>query len=185
LRRIFAFIVTTLDGYYEGRNGEFDWPVVDDEFNAFSLGQLGEIDTLLFGRVTYQGMASYWPTPAAHEADPKVAALMKEIPKLVVSRTLDTAHWVNTRILEDVGALNAIKRQPGKDIGVLGSSKLTAELIRLGLLDELRIMVNPVALGDGQSLFRTAHDRIELKLASVRPFDSGNVLLSYQPNTRV
>jgi hypothetical protein len=76
MRRILAFLVVTVDGYYEGPNGEFDWPVVDEEFNEFGLQQLEEVDTLLFGRVTYEGMAAYWPTPAAEQDDPRVAAKM-------------------------------------------------------------------------------------------------------------
>src|SRR5215467_14945596 len=87
MRKIFAFIVTTVDGYYEGPNGEFDWPVVDAEFNDFAVEQLDEIGTLLFGRVTYEGMAAYWPTPAAIEDDPRIAATMNGAEKVVVSRT--------------------------------------------------------------------------------------------------
>lgn len=74
MRKIFSFMVATVDGYYEGPNQEFDWPIVDEEFNKFAIEQLDEVDTLLFGRVTYQGMAAYWPTPAAEQDDPKVAA---------------------------------------------------------------------------------------------------------------
>ena len=88
MRKILAFLVVTVDGYYEGPNGEFDWPVVDEEFNEFGLRQLEEVDTLLFGRVTYEGMASYWPTPAAEQDDPRVAAKTNTLPKLVVSRTV-------------------------------------------------------------------------------------------------
>jgi dihydrofolate reductase len=183
MRKLFSFIVTTLDGYYEGPNGEFDWPVVDQEFNEFGLQQLEETDTLLFGRVTYELMAGYWPTPAAKEDDPRVAAKMNSLPKIVVSRTLDTAEWANTRLIRDDVAeqLARLKRQPGKDVAILGSSALTVSLLRMGLVDELRILVNPVVLGDGRSLFRTADGRIGLKLLRTRPFSSGNVLLHYRP----
>jgi len=74
MRKIFSFMVATVDGYYEGPNQEFDWPIVDEEFNEFALQQLDEVDTLPFGRVTYQGMAAYWPTPVAEQDDPEVAA---------------------------------------------------------------------------------------------------------------
>lgn len=100
MRKIFSFMVATVDGYYEGPNQEFDWPIVDEEFNKFAIEQLDEVDTLLFGRVTYQGMAAYWPTPAAEQDDPKVAAKMNQISKIVVSRTLDRPDWVNTRIIK-------------------------------------------------------------------------------------
>jgi dihydrofolate reductase len=183
MRRIFAFIMTTLDGYYEGPNQEFDFWVVDEEFNRFAVDQLDEVDTLLFGRVTYQGMAAYWPTPAGEQDDPRVAARMNGLSKIVVSRTLDKAEWVNTRLITgDVAdELTKLKERPGKDIALLGSSDLTVSLIRMGLVDEVRIMVNPVVLGAGKSVFWTAGERIILKLLKSRPFDSGNVLLYYQP----
>jgi len=183
MRKILAFIVVTVDGYYEGPNGEFDWPVVDEEFNEFGLQQLEEVDTLLFGRVTYEGMAAYWPTPAAEQDDPRVAAKMNDLPKLVVSRTLDKAEWSNTRLIRDGVAeeLSKLKQQPGKDIAIFGSSNLVVSLLRMGLVDELRIMVHPVVLGDGKSLFRTADERIGLKLSSTRSFSSGSVLLCYRP----
>ena len=186
MRRIVAFLVATVDGYYEGPNQEFDWPVVDEEFNEFGLQQLEEVDTLLFGRVTYQGMASYWPTPAAQQDDPRVAAKMNGLPKLVVSRTLREADWANTRIIDDdvAGELTKLKQQPGKDIAVFGSSHLTVSLLGLGLVDELRIMVAPVVLGAGRSLFRTAPERIHLQLLSTRAFRSGNVLHTYRPAAR-
>jgi dihydrofolate reductase len=186
MRRIIAFLVATVDGYYEGPNQEFDWPVVDEEFNQFGLEQLEEVDTLLFGRVTYEGMAAYWPTPAAAQDDPRVAAKMNSLSKVVVSRTLDQAEWANTRLVSgDVAAeLTRLKEQPGKDIAILGSSDLTVSLLQLGLVDELRIMVHPVVLGDGKSLFRTATEWISLRLVKTRAFRSGNVMLYYQPAPR-
>ena len=184
MRKIFSFITTTLDGYYEGPGGEFDWPIADEEFSEFSLDQLDEVDTLLFGRVTYQGMAEYWPTPAAQKDDPEIAPRMNRISKIVISRTLDQAGWTNTRLIKDNvrAELSKLKQLPGKDIAIFGSSGLTVSLLQWGLIDELRIMVNPVALGDGKSVFRTAAERIHLKLLKARPFKSGNVLLSYRPD---
>ncbi len=124
MRKMFAFIVTTVDGYYEGPNGEFDWPVVDEEFNEFAVQQLDEIDTLLFGRVTYEMMAAYWPTPAAVEDDPRIASRMNAAAKIVVSRTLERADWANTRLIkEEVGEeLAKLKREAGKHIAIFGSS---------------------------------------------------------------
>jgi dihydrofolate reductase len=183
MRKLFAFIMTTLDGYYEGPGGAFDFWVVDEEFDAFSAAQLDEAGTLLFGRVTYEGMAAYWPTPEAERDSPAIAARMNRFPKLVASRTLDTARWANTRILrEDVaGELAGLKRQPGGDIAILGSPALTESLVQEGLVDELRIMLAPVVLGAGASLFRTARRRLALELLESRPFRSGNVLLRYRP----
>ncbi len=186
MRKIFSFLVTTVDGYHEGPNQEFDWPVVDDEFDEFAVQQLDEADVLLFGRVTYQGMAAYWPTRAAQEDDPRVAARMNSLSKIVVSRALDQVEWANTRLIKDNVAdeISVLKRQPGKDIAVLGSSSLTVSLLELGLVDELRIMVMPVVLGEGRSLFSSAGERISLRLMNTRTFSSGNVLLTYQPAAR-
>jgi len=186
MRKILAFLVTSVDGYYEGPNAEFDWPVVDEEFNQFALEQLDEVDTLIFGRVTYEGMASYWPTSVAERDDPKVAAAMNGLDKIVVSRTLTEATWANTRLIRDdvAGELTRLKQQPGKDLVIMGSSNLTVNLLRAGLVDELRIMIMPVVLGDGHSLFRTADERFSLELVSVKPFKSGNVWLTYHPATR-
>ena len=186
MRKIFAFIMTTLDGYYEGPDQEFDFWVVDEEFNRFAAEQLDAAGTLLFGRVTYEGMAAYWPTPGAEQDDPRVAARMNGLSKIVVSRTLATAGWANTRLIrDDVGEeLSELKRQAGKDIAILGSSALTVSLLEMGLVDEVRLMVNPVVLGAGKSVFCTAGERISLKLLSSRSFDSGNVLMCYQPVAR-
>jgi dihydrofolate reductase len=184
MRKMFSFMMATVDGYYEGPTQEFDFWIVDDEFDEFSVEQLDEVDTLVFGRVTYEGMAAYWPTPAAEEDDQRVAARMNSIPKIVVSRTLDKAEWANTRVVNATEELTALKQQPGKDIGIFGSSDLTVSLLRMGLVDEVRIMVNPVVLGAGKSVFETAKDRISLKLLRTRAFDSGNVLLCYQPAAR-
>jgi dihydrofolate reductase len=173
----------TLDGFYEGPDQGFDWPNVDEEFNNFSVSQLNDADTLLFGRVTYELMAKYWPSPAAREDDPIVTEGMNTLPKIVVSTTLGEPEWANTRLVNDdvAGEITRLKQQPGKDLAVLGSPNLTRSLIHMGLLDELRIMVNPVVLGDGRSLFNSSKEELKLELRQTRTFASGNVLLSYRP----
>ena len=186
MRKLLSFHVTSVDGYYEGPNQAFDWPVIDEEFNQFALQQLEEADTLLFGRVTYQLMSFYWPTPAAEQDDPAVAAKMNGLAKIVVSRTLGTADWAPTQLIGDDVAevLAKLKQQPGKNMLIMGSSALTVNLIGMGLVDEVRIMVSPIVLGDGKSLFGTAAKRISLTLQEATPFRSGNVLLSYRPTAR-
>jgi len=158
MRKLISFLMTTLDGYDEGPNHELDWHNVNEEFNQFVLQQTGEADLLVFGRVTYEMMAAYWPTPEAIENDPAIAALMNSLPKMVVSRTLDRADWANTRLVRDevIATLTELKRQPGKDITILGSSNLTASLLRSGLVNELRVLVNPVVLGRGRPVLETA-----------------------------
>jgi dihydrofolate reductase len=179
--------MVTLDGYFEGPSkGEIDWHNVDAEFNAFAIDQLNTSDLLLFGRITYEGMASYWPTPTAITNDPEIAHTMNTIPKIVFSRTLEKADWNNTRLIrEDAAqAVADLKQQPGKAIGIFGSADFAATLTAHGLIDEYRLLVNPVVLSVGIPLFKPASDLLFLQLLSVRPFKSGNVLLSYAPEIK-
>lgn len=183
MRKLYSFMMVTLDGFYEGPNQEFHFWNLDQEFNRFAAGQLYDTDILLFGRVTYEGMASYWPTQDARDDDPVMAELMNTLPKIVVSRTLESADWNNTTL---VGAnvadeLSKLKQQPGRDLAILGSPNLTVSLLGMGLVDELRVMVNPVIIGDGKSLFRSIEHELTLRLLQTRIFNSGNVLLTYQP----
>jgi dihydrofolate reductase len=186
MRKLFSFNMVTLDGYFEGPNHEIDWHNVDGEFNEFAIEQTGAVDTLLFGRVTYQLMASYWPTPDAIKNDPVVAGLMNRLPKIVFSRTLEKAEWNNTRLVKDQIAeeISKLKQQPGKDLALFGSANLMSTLMQLDLIDEHRIMVNPVLLGSGNPLFKGAKDRLNLKLIKTKVFGNGNVLLCYQPNRK-
>lgn len=184
MRKMLSFMMTSADGYHAGPGEALDWHNVDQEFSQFALAQLREAGTLLFGRVTYEGMAAFWPTPAGEESDPDVAKAMNTTPKIVISRTLARASWAGTQIISTRAEeeLAKLKQQPGKDIVIPGSSTLTASLLQTGLLDELRIMVNPVILGQGRSLFAGA-GQTSLKLLKSQQFASGNVLLCYQPIT--
>lgn len=183
--KLFCFNMVTLDGFFEGPDPwSIDWHNANSqEFNDFAVEQLNTIGTLLFGRATYQGMASYWPSPAALESDPEVAGAMNSLPKVVFSRTLEAASWNNTRIVRDniADEITRLKRQPGKDLALFGSARLMSTLMRLNVIDEHRVMVNPVVLGRGTPLFQGLERPLNLKLVGVRPFDSGNVLLRYAP----
>jgi dihydrofolate reductase len=181
-RKIIAFLMVTLDGYHQTTGGDLFWHNVDDEFGEFAAAQLDEADTLLFGRKTYVGMAEFWRSPGALEVDAGMSERMNRYPKIVVSRSLASAKWEpSTLISDDAPAqLTRLKAQPGKDIILLGSSSLAASLLDGGVLDELRIMVNPVILGSGDPALAGA-GRSNLELARVRPFASGNVLLTYHP----
>ena len=183
MRKVILFNAITLNGFFEGPNRELDWHNVDEEFNEFAGDQLMTFDTLLFGRVTYEMMASYWPTPAGLADDPIIANLMNTIPKIVFSRTLEKADWNNTRLVKDhVGEEMAkLKAQPGMDMAIFGSGVLASSFTNLGLIDEYRLIVNPVILGDGHSMFRGVNDRLNLKLLRTTTFRSGNVLLYYEP----
>ena len=185
MRKVFLFMMVTLDGFFEGPNQEIDWHNVDEEFNEFAIHQLDDVDTLLFGRVTYQLMASYWPTPLAKENDPIIADKMNTVPKIVFSKTLEKVEWNNSRLVKGNIAEEVLqlKQQQGRDLAIFGSSALTVSLLQMGLVDELRIMVNPVVLGNGKPLFKGIHHKLNLKLLKTKTFRSGNVLLYYQPIT--
>jgi dihydrofolate reductase len=170
-------MMMSLDGDMEGPDRELDWHVTDDEWQRYVLDMFKTIDTIVFGRVTYQMMASFWPSATSPEAP-----MMNELPKLIFSRTLETVDWQNSKlakgdVAEEIGRL---KRAPGKDIAVFGSADLASTLLELGLVDEIRIFVNPVVLGSGHPMFKNA-DRMAVKLLEARAFASGNVLLTYRP----
>jgi len=173
----------SLDGFFEGLNRELDWHNVDDEFHEFADRQLGTVDTLLFGRVTYQMMANYWPV--AIISDPVIASKMNGLPKLVFSRTLKTVEWNNSRLSkgELVEEVSNLKKQPGKDIALLGSATLLSALMEANLVDEHRIMIVPIILGSGNPLFKKMERRHRLQLLRTTAYKSGNVLLVYKPTT--
>ena len=181
-KKLFSFNMMTLDGFFEGSSKwDLSWHNVDDEFNEFAIAQLNEIGTLLFGRVTYEGMASYWSSPDALKDDPVVAGLMNRIPKIVFSRTLKKAEWENTKLVTDkaVEEISKLKKQSDKDIAIFGSANLMSGLMRMDLIDEHRVMINPVILGSGTPLFQTK-DKLTLKLLKTKTFNNGNILLYYE-----
>ncbi|VVB85998.1 Uncharacterised protein [uncultured archaeon] len=183
MRKVFLFMMISLDGFFEGPNHELDWHNVDEEFNEFAANQLDNVGVILFGRKTYELMAGYWPTRSAKEDDPIVAEKMNNIPKIVFSRTLETAEWNNSRIVKENIAeeITKLKQQRGKDLAIFGSSSLSVSLIQQGLIDEFRIIVNPVVLGKGNTLFGGIAHKLNLELIRTKNFSSGNVLLYYRP----
>lgn len=183
MRELFLFMMVSLDGYYEGPDHDISWHNVDEEFNEFAIQQTGAVGSLLFGRKTYELMASYWPTEAAKTDDPIVAGQMNSIPKLVFSGSLKQADWENSTLVNEdpAGVVTKLKEQPGGDLAIFGSSALAASLAGEGLIDEFRIMVNPVVLGSGKSLLEGVRERLQLKLVNTKTFRSGNVLLYYRP----
>jgi dihydrofolate reductase len=183
MRTLFSFNMMTLDGYFEGPDQDISWHNTDEEFNDFAVEQTSTLDLIIFGRVTFEGMASYWPTPEAIKSDPVVAGIMNATPKIVISRTLQQADWNNSRLISDNIAeeINALKQQPGRDMAVFGSANLLASLMALDLIDEHRVMVNPVVIGAGTPLFQNVKSKANLKLVKNRIFKSGNVLLTYAP----
>lgn len=177
----------SLDGYICGPNGELDWHHVDNEFNEYAKELLADAGTLLFGRITYQLMASYWPTSTT--SDPNVSYIserMNHLPKVIFTRTLTRADWKNTKIakVELKAEIAKLKKTQGKDIVILGSGTIVSALTQLGLIDEYRILVNPVVLGSGKSMFKNLKERLNLKLVRSKVFDSGLVALYYKPERK-
>jgi dihydrofolate reductase len=180
MRKLFWQMNVTLDGFMEGPNRELDFTAgfEDQDFDRYATDMLKSIDGVFLGRRTYQLFADYWPSATGPDAD-----RLNELPKIVFSRTLEEVDWNNSRLVaadvaEEVAKL---KQEPGKDLALFGSADLAATFIRLGLIDEYRILVTPVVLGSGTPMFKDVNDRIALKLLKATAWSSGIVALYYQP----
>lgn len=179
-----VFNSISLDGYFTGANGDLSWAHAvpqDDEWRAFVSGNAGGKGALLFGRITYDMMAAFWPTPVAAQQMPEVAAGMNRLPKYVFSRSLKTSPWQNTTILNgDLATeVRKLKQQPGGDITVLGSGSLVAQLTEAGLVDTYQFVVVPVVLGSGRTMFEGVTSRPAFRPAKTRTFGNGNVVWWY------
>ena len=137
----------------------------------------------MFGRVTYEMMASYWPTPLAAQNSPEVAEAMNRLPKIVVSRTLQRATWSNTQLIKGdlVAEVAKLKALPGPPMVILGSGNIVAQLAAAGLVDEFQFVINPIVLGQGKTPFAGLERKIDLVLTSSRAFANGNVYVCYRP----
>jgi dihydrofolate reductase len=183
LRKLSVFTIITLDGYFEGPNRDINWPKHGAEENEYAVENLQSGSTLLFGRVTYEMMASYWPTQNAIKNSPMVAEGMNNADKIVFSKTLKKAEWNNTRVVKDniVEEVKKMKRMPGKDMTLMGSGSILTQFAEQGLIDEFQIRVDPIVLGDGTPIFKNIKRKLNLKLTMTRTFKSGAVLHCYQP----
>ncbi len=184
MRKVVAFEQVSLDGFFVDASGDMSWAHKQDaEWNAFAASNASGGGALLFGRVTYALMASFWPTPAARELAPAVAEGMNNMPKVVFSRTLEQASWKNTTLVkgELEAAVRKLKSEPGPDMAILGSGSVVSQLAQARLIDEFQIVVNPVILGKGKTLFEGVREKIALRLTQSRPFGNGNVVLYYEP----
>jgi dihydrofolate reductase len=184
MRKIIHYVHTSVDGYIEGPNGEFDWPVMGPELSAYSLGLDDRVDTFLYGRIVYEGMAGYWPHAESVSQDPHdlaFAPIWRRTPKVVFSRTLTSADW-DTRVIGDdlAGQVTALKEQPGEDMLLTGGAALAGSLTALGLIDEFHVVVHPVVLGGGKALLGAPEQRADLDLVETRAFDGRTVLLRYR-----
>jgi dihydrofolate reductase len=178
MRKVIMWNMVTPEGYFEAPGHDLGWFVFDDELGTYITDTQKEAKLLLFGRVTYEMMAAYWPS-----AEGQIADFMNSVEKVVFSRTLKSSHWNNTRFVGDdvAGEVRRLKAAGSGDIFVFGSADLSGTLVGAGLVDEFRFGINPVLLGSGVPLLKGGFERISLELLSVKAMKSGVVILHYQP----
>lgn len=182
--RLNMFNNISLDGYFTDASNDMSWAHAggdDAEFRAFVAGNASGGGGLIFGRVTYEMMAAFWPTPMAAQQMPEVAAGMNRAAKHVFSRSLKKADWANTTVLngDPVTEVAKLKRAGGPGLTILGSGSIVKQLVAAGLIDDYQLMVCPVILGSGRTLFDGMPGRPTLKLANSRAFRNGKVFLHY------
>jgi dihydrofolate reductase len=186
MRKLIVFNQVSMDGYFVDMNGDMSWAHnvnKDKEWDAFVAANASGGGQLIFGRITYELMTSYWPTPFAMQTDPIVAEGMNNLPKVVFSRTLDKASWNNTKLVKDgmAAEIRRMKNEPGNVMVIMGSGNIISQLTQERLIDEYQIVVIPVALGKGRTMFDGIKEKLSLKLTNTRTFGNGNVLLCYEP----
>jgi dihydrofolate reductase len=194
MRRIVTFDHVTADGYFAAPDGNLSWVVQDEEVGKAGMAGMPGCDAILFGRRTYEMFAAFWPhalddSPAAPNPhgpgrSPQMRAMavwLNETPKLVFSRTLTDVTWKGSRLLREIDAaeIEALKRQPGKDMIMFGSGSIASQLTDLGLIDEYQLVVSPLFLGSGRALLGAVSKSVRLELLEAKPFASGNVMLRY------
>lgn len=186
MRKLVVFNNVSLDGYFVDANGGMSWAHddgSDPEFAAFTARNASGDGTLLFGRVTYQMMAGFWPTEEARASMPDVAAGMNRMEKIVFSSTLRGTDWQNTRLVHDQPAatVRGLKEEKGPGLTVLGSGTIVSQLAAAGVVDEYQLIVCPVVLGSGRTMFEGLGRHLDLKRTSIRAFDNGKVHVCYAP----
>jgi dihydrofolate reductase len=185
MRRLSVFNSVSVDGYVRSVEGDLSWAhggQEDPEFQRFVAGNASGEGTLLFGRTTYEMMVAFWPTPAAAKQLPEVAAGMNRAPKVVFSRTLTSSPWQNTTVEKDlVGAVKRLKGEGEGGLTILGSGSIVAQLAKAGLVDEFQVLVVPVVLGAGETMFHGLARTQRLKTTDTRTFGNGFVYTVYEP----
>ena len=188
MAKILVFNSVTLDGYFTDAKGDMSWAHKDPndaEWNAFvgenASGGAAGGGALLLGRITYDMMASFWPTPAAMETMPDVAKAMNSMTKIVFSRSMKKAEWSNTKLAKGDLAAEVRKLKKGdQDMVILGSGTIVSQLTQARLIDEYQLVVNPIVLGKGRTMFEGVKDKLALKRTKTRTFGNGNVVLWYE-----
>ena len=185
MRKLTVFNHISLDGYFVSANGDMSWAHQgsdDAEYQAFVSNNASGDSEMLFGRVTYEMMAGFWPTPTAHQQMPVVADKMNNGRKVVFSRTLTKADWTNTKLIKGdlVEEVRRMKEADGPDMVILGSGSVVAQLAAAGVIDTYLVVVNPVALGSGRTLFEGLPEIMRLKLTNSRAFKNGKTFLTFE-----
>lgn len=186
MRKLIVFNQVSVDGYFVDKNGDMSWAkntIPDEEFQAFVEANASGGGVLLFGRITYDLMAGYWPSPHALQHNPVVAERMNNGPKVVFSRTMEKASWSNTKLVKgDMAAeVRKMKNEPGPGMAVLGSGSIISQLAPHGLIDEYQIVIIPTVLGGGRTMFEGVKEKLALKRTKTRSFSNGNVFVCYEP----
>jgi dihydrofolate reductase len=186
MRKLIVFNSVSLDGFFTDSKGDMSFAhnaAPDKEWTAFVEGNAGGGGEALFGRITYELMAGYWPSPMAMKNDPLVAEGMNNMPKVVFSRTMVKAEWKNTRLMKDnlAAEVRKLKKESGNGIVIMGSGSIVSQLTEEGLIDEYQVVLVPVVLGKGRTMFDGVKEKRAMKLTSTRAFANGNVVLSYEP----
>jgi dihydrofolate reductase len=176
---VFNFI--TLNGFFQGPGEDISWHRHGEEESQYAGEGANSDSIILLGRVTYEMMAGWWPTPEAIKTMPAVAEGMNNSEKIVFSKTLKKATWNNTRLIGDniIEETGKLKVSSGKDMIILGSGSIVSQFAEAGIIDEYLIMLDPVALGDGTPILKNIRSKLDLRLINSRVFKSGVVLLTY------
>lgn len=187
MRKVISLMHISLDGFVAGPSGEMDWIGYDDEIFQYAIDLASNTDAAIYGRVTYQMMEGHWPTvltnPDSTPQELHHANWVENVHKIVFSKSLETAEWNNTTLIKENIAeeMSKLKQQPGRDMMIFGSATITHTLANLGLIDEYRLTVSPVVLGNGIPLFKDVKEMLKLKLLESKTFANvGVVALHYQ-----
>ena len=186
MRKLSVYDSVSIDGYFTDVSGDMSWAhQMDPEWQDFVSENAKGGGELVFGRLTYDMMASFWPTPAGTQMNSVVAERMNSLPKIVFSRKMKKALWNNTRLINGdlTTEVKKLKKEPGPDMVIMGSGNLISQLADLGLIDRYQIVLTALALGNGRTLFDGISKTLPLKLLSSRTFKNGNVVLSYEPKS--
>lgn len=184
MSKLIVFNSITVDGYFTDTKGDVSWAHQNDpEWQQFTNENVSGNGIMLFGRITYEMMASYWPTPQARRQFPQVAERMNRGQKVVFSRTLNKSPWQNTRLIKGdlPEEVRKMKASAGEGIVILGSGTIVSQLAQENLIDQYQLIVNPIVLGAGRTLFEGMNNQLRLKRVHSRTFNNGNVLLTYEP----